>query len=309
MTFFSKSRLAQSEGDLFRTPEMDEKNAGEAGVQLASDLSTKILAVADFDNAEQTEPARSQMVFEANFFAAAFVAYHAGRWYPQEPLRARFVDSLKGQFTLILAVATDSMEDAAVCSGYDSLLSDRQQQYQAMLVSRQPRRIRLFLREASVDKVFLAERIRFALSQHSVSVAKPVVRHFVSRVVQEVYNKSAAFTGSPNARTRSSRAMIRRNVGWVWIATAGVVMVVGVLSEQWRLIDKYFPAFNRFIHSGTPTTQSDLEYVLAHLGSDADQLNNRCLHHDPSALSNAEKAIAYVKDCRAQILAARPNSG
>lgn len=306
MAFFSKTRPARSEAELFRTPEMDEEDAREAGVRLASDLSMTILAAADLDNLEQSEPARSQMIFEANFFAAAFVTHHAGKWYSQETLRARFVDGLKAQFTLILAVATDSMEDAAVCSGYDSLLADRQQQYQAMLVSRQPRRFRLFLREASVDKVFLAERIKFALSQHSVSVANSVVRHFVSRVVQEVHSTSAAFTGSPIARTRSSRAMRRGKVGWVWMAIVGVVMVVGVLGEQWRVIDKYFPALNRFIHSGTPTTQSDVEYVLAHLGSDADRLNNLCLPYAPSALSNAEKAIVYLKDCRAQTLAARP---
>jgi hypothetical protein len=304
MSLFSKTRPAQSDVDLFRTPEMDEEDARGAGVQLASDLSMKILAVADFDNVQQSEPARSQMVFEANFFAAASVAYHAGRWYSQEPLRTKFLDGLKGQFALILAVATDSMEDAAVRSEYESLLADRQQQYQAMLVSRPPRRFR-FLRE-SVDRVFLAERTKIALRQHSVSVANSVVRHFVSRVVRVVHSTCAAFTGSPSSITRSSRVMRRARVSWVWMGIVGVVIVIGVLSDQWRVLDKYLPALNKYIHSGTPTTQSDVEYVLAHLGSDADRLNNLCLPYDPSALSSQEKIIAFVKDCRAQTLAARP---
>jgi hypothetical protein len=72
------------------------------------------------------------------------------------------------------------------------------------------------------------------------------------------------------------------------------------------LIDKYFPALNRYIHAGTPTTQSDMEYVLAHLRSDADQLNSLCLPFDPSALSTPEKIMAFVKDCRTQTLGARP---
>ncbi len=304
MTILSRVRPAQSESELLRTPEMDEEDAREAGVRLASDLSMTILAVADLGDLGLSEPARSQMILEANFFAAAFIAHRVGRWYSREALRVRFVAELKAQFTLVLALATDSMQDAAVCSGYDSLLADRQQQYQTMLVSRQPRRFRLFVREASVDKVFLAERIKFALSQHSVSVANSVVRHFVSRVVREVYSTSAAFTGSPVARTRSSRAMGRGKIGWAWMAVVGVV-VVGVLSEQWRVIDKYFPALNRFIHSGTPTTQSDVEYLVARFLSDAGRLDTLCVP-DISSLRDENDAVRFLKGCRVQMLSARP---
>jgi len=192
-----KARPAQSEAELFRTPEMDEEDAREAGVRLASDLSTTILAVADFDNLEQSEPARSQMVFEANFFAAACVTYQAGKWYSKEPLRGGFVDGLKGQFALILAVATDSMEDATVRSEYESLLTTREQQYRTIRASFHSRLFRLFLGEIFVDEVFLTGRVRFALNQHSVGVEDSVLRQFVKRVVREVHNASGTFSCSP----------------------------------------------------------------------------------------------------------------
>jgi len=86
----------------------------------------------------------------------------------------------------------------------------------------------------------------------------------------------------------------------------GIVMVISVLSEEWQAIDKYFPALNRYLHSGTPTTQSDLEYLVAHFGSDADALNKLCLPDNPPSLDKIEEVVAYVKNCRAQTLAARP---
>ena len=132
------------------------------------------------------------------------------------------------------------------------------------------------------------------------------MRHFVSAVVREIHSTCASFSGSPVSRSVSQRAINRGRIRWVWVAIVGVIVVFGVLSEEWQIIDKYFPGLNRFIHSGTPTTQSDLEYVLAHLQSDADRLNNLCLPFDPNAVSNTEQAIAFVRDCRAQTLAAKP---
>ncbi len=98
----------------------------------------------------------------------------------------------------------------------------------------------------------------------------------------------------------------RRSVGWkVWLGIVGIVILIGALNEEWQKIDKYFPTLNRYLHSGTPTTQSDVEYVLAHLGSDAERLNALCME-DFSALSDEKGAVAYIKSCRAQTLAAKP---
>jgi hypothetical protein len=85
----------------------------------------------------------------------------------------------------------------------------------------------------------------------------------------------------------------------------GIVIVIGVMNEEWQTIDKYFPALNRYIHSGTPTAQSDVEYVLAHLDSDAGRLNALCMN-DTSGRNGDESVIRYMADCRAQTLAARP---
>ena len=85
----------------------------------------------------------------------------------------------------------------------------------------------------------------------------------------------------------------------------GIVIVIGVMNEEWQTIDKHFPALNRFLHSGTPTTQSDVEYVLAHLDSDAERLNALCMK-DTSGLNGEKDVIRYMADCRAQTLAARP---
>lgn len=99
----------------------------------------------------------------------------------------------------------------------------------------------------------------------------------------------------------------RRGVGWkVWLGIFSIVIVIGVMNEKWQTIDKYFPALNRYLHSGKPTTQSDLEYLVAHFGSDADALNKLCLPDNPPAFDKIEEVVAYVKDCRAQTLAAKP---
>jgi hypothetical protein len=217
MAFFSKPHPAQSEAELFRTPEMDEEDAREAGVQLASDLWAKILLFAELDNIEQSEPARSQMIFEANFFAAAYCAYHAENWYPEESLRSKFVEGLKGQFALLLTVAAESPtknEDALRCD-YSSLIDLREWQYRTIRAS-YTRFFRLFFGRKFVDGLFLAERIRFALGQHEdVASASTqahlfkrglaicnwfyedaaefsMVAHFVNRVMTEVHNARAS---------------------------------------------------------------------------------------------------------------------
>jgi hypothetical protein len=196
MAFFSKPRPARSEAEFFRTPEMDEGGVCEAGVRLATDLWAKILAIAEFDDVEQSEPARSQMIFEANFFAAAYCTYHAENWYSEEPLRKKFVEGLKGQFALVLAVGevpspSDYNSLINRQSDYSSLIDLREREYRTIRASFHTRLFRLFLARTFVDGVFLAERIQFALGQHKTVTSARTLGHFVDRVVREVHNASA----------------------------------------------------------------------------------------------------------------------
>jgi hypothetical protein len=94
--------------------------------------------------------------------------------------------------------------------------------------------------------------------------------------------------------------------GKVALILIGLAAFIAVLEESWRPVDKYFPKLNKYLHSRTPATPSNLEYGVAHFGSDADRLNKLCLADNPPALRNIEEVIVYVKDCRAQTLAAKP---
>jgi hypothetical protein len=94
--------------------------------------------------------------------------------------------------------------------------------------------------------------------------------------------------------------------GKIALILIGLAAFIAVLEESWRPVDRYFPKLNKYLHSGTPSTQSDLEYLVAHFGSDAYRLNKLCLPDNPPALRSVEEAVVFVKDCRAQMLAAKP---
>src|SRR5207237_2675264 len=66
-------------------------------------------------------------------------------------------------------------------------------------------------------------------------------------------------------------------IGWkIKLGIFAIAAIFGVLESQWKTIDKYFPAFNKVLHSGTPTSESDLDYVLAHMGQDIRKLSETC---------------------------------
>ncbi len=179
----SKSRPAE----LMRTPETDAWRASEAGVGLASSLSVEIIGLA----ADLSQPAKSQMIFEAHFFAASYVSYHAADWYSQETLRSKFVEGLKGQFALVLAVAADSPDKEvetlnALSSEYDSLLSLREEQYRMVRESIRFRLLNLFMGEKFVNGAFLVSRITFACSQHNFTVQALELEPFVTEVTRHV---------------------------------------------------------------------------------------------------------------------------
>jgi hypothetical protein len=174
------------EARLFQTPEL-------AGVRLASELWAEVLAVAELDNLEEYEPARSQMLFEANFFTAAYVIYNSRRWYSELSLRRIFADALREQFVLLAAVATNSMDDSAFRAGCESLLNRREEEYRLTRASLQMRLLRLFVGGKLPDEVFLTGRIKVAFSQHQLSVAPPALDRFAKRVVTKVHRGTAGF--------------------------------------------------------------------------------------------------------------------
>jgi hypothetical protein len=84
-------------------------------------------------------------------------------------------------------------------------------------------------------------------------------------------------------------------LGWkIRLGIIGVAALFGFLESQWKTIDKYFPALNKTLHSGTPTSESDLDYVLAHMQQDEEKLSEECPDQ-----TNFEK-------CRAHTLAKKP---
>ena len=93
---------------------------------------------------------------------------------------------------------------------------------------------------------------------------------------------------------------------WVYVGYCGVVILICVLIDEWRLIDRYFPALNKYMHGGTPTTQADLDYRLAHFLVDAKQLDNLCSSYDLSSIRSQSDALRYFRECRTQTLASKP---
>jgi hypothetical protein len=101
-------------------------------------------------------------------------------------------------------------------------------------------------------------------------------------------------------------AMKSAKFRWIALgAVGGGVLILGILGESWRTLDRYWPRLNEYLHSGTPSTQSDVEYLVAHFLSDAQRLDTLCVT-DISSLRDENDALRFFKECRAQILAAKP---
>jgi hypothetical protein len=73
----------------------------------------------------------------------------------------------------------------------------------------------------------------------------------------------------------------------------GIAALIGLVSSQWEAIDKYFPALNRVIHSGTPTSQDDFDYHAGHIEADEAKLG-------------ACKEDMTFKQCRDASIAIKP---
>jgi hypothetical protein len=66
------------------------------------------------------------------------------------------------------------------------------------------------------------------------------------------------------------------------------------LDSEWKTIDKYFPKLNEYIHSGTPTSEGDVDYLMAHLQQDREKWGQTC-----------PEKIGF-KECRTRLIANKP---
>jgi hypothetical protein len=74
----------------------------------------------------------------------------------------------------------------------------------------------------------------------------------------------------------------------------GIVIIVGILDNEWKTIDKYFPKLNEYIHAGTPTSEGDVDYLSAHLQQDMEKWAQTC-----------PEKIGF-KECRTRLIANKP---
>jgi hypothetical protein len=84
-------------------------------------------------------------------------------------------------------------------------------------------------------------------------------------------------------------------IGWkIRLAIIGIAVVVGVLDSQWKTVDKYFPALNKLLHAGTPSSEGDMDYLIAHMQADEKTLSVAC-----------QEKMEF-NECRLRLLAAKP---
>lgn len=107
---------------------------------------------------------------------------------------------------------------------------------------------------------------------------------------------SATDATTPSAPPVTYQAA-KRNSGWGWkvrVAVIGMAVVWGILGSQWKAIDKYFPKLNEYIHSGTPTSEGDVDYLMAHLRQDMAQWGQTC-----------PEKIGF-QECRTRLISNKP---
>lgn len=79
---------------------------------------------------------------------------------------------------------------------------------------------------------------------------------------------------------------------------AWCIALAVVLSSSWQFVDRHFPRLNKFFHSGSATSESDVDYRVAHLQQDFEAYNK--------VVDTACPEGASFKDCRKSVLAGRP---
>jgi hypothetical protein len=68
-------------------------------------------------------------------------------------------------------------------------------------------------------------------------------------------------------------------IGLRWkirLGLIGIGVIWAILDSEWKTIDKYFPKLNEYVHSGTPTSEGDVDYLMAHLQQDMEKWAQVC---------------------------------
>ena len=86
-------------------------------------------------------------------------------------------------------------------------------------------------------------------------------------------------------------------IGLRWkirLGLIGIGVIWAILDSEWKTIDKYFPKLNEYVHSGTPTSEGDVDYLMAHLQQDMDKWAQVC-----------PEKIGF-QECRTRLIANKP---
>jgi hypothetical protein len=71
------------------------------------------------------------------------------------------------------------------------------------------------------------------------------------------------------------------------------------------VVETISPRLNGLLHSGTPTSPSDVEFAIERVGADMEQINAACVFGSPGLKDNDEP-VAVFTECRKQMLSTRP---
>lgn len=141
---------------------------------------------------------------------------------------------------------------------------------------------------------------KYFLVQRSINRTASVgPQHFGT--VQGLDNVSHAGTISAGAEfTPPAQPYIpppKGGIGLRWkirLVLIGIGVIWAILDSEWKTIDKYFPKLNEYIHSGTPTSEGDVDYLSAHLQQDMEKWAQTC-----------PEKIGF-KECRTRLIANKP---
>jgi hypothetical protein len=139
----------------------------------------------------------------------------------------------------------------------------------------------------------------FLVKDSTNRAATPGTQQFGN--AQGLDNVSHAGSISPGAEyTPPAQPYIPKPTGGIslrWkirLALIGIGVVWAILDSEWKTIDKYFPKLNEYIHSGTPTSEGDVDYLLAHLQEDMEKWGRTC-----------PEKIGF-QECRTRLIANKP---
>ena len=100
---------------------------------------------------------------------------------------------------------------------------------------------------------------------------------------------------TPPAQPEVSKPKGGMGLHWkIRLAILGLGVIWAILDSQWKTIDKYFPKLNEVLHSGTPTSEGDIDYLTGHLSEDMKKWSGTCSEN------------TGFQECRTRLMANKP---